>query len=167
MVLMSNPDSYLKRFKKGQQGLKEFATLLEQADKAHRDMILEKARAEDARFVEDAMRKVVFFEELMYIEETILAELLSKCSPKLLAYAVHGLGEEFKNVVLSQIGFRERRLIDDEDERMGGKTPEGLILGARKQILKIARDLEAKAVFSFELSDCPRFKEAKERRKAG
>ena len=48
----------------------------------------------------------------------------------------------------------------DEEENFPPKGPsEGLILGARRQILKIARSLEEKGKFEFELLDCPRFSE--------
>lgn len=148
----------LKRFKSSMQGMREFATLLEQSDPRSRDMIIESAEKEDARFLEQAMRKVVYFEELIYIEETILAEILSKVTPKVLAYALQGLSAEFETTLLKQLGFREKKLFQDERSNMTGTMSEAFVLGARKQILKMARTLESQNKFIFELADCPRFK---------
>jgi flagellar motor switch protein FliG len=146
----------LKRFKNNAQGQIEFATLIEQSDPKHRDMILKSAADEDARWLEKAMRKVVFFEELVYLEETILAEILSKVSPKVMAYALRGMPEQFRQLMVKQLGYRERKTMLDEDANMK-EVADSFILGARRQILKSARSLESQNKFSFELADCPRF----------
>ena len=151
----------LTRFKKSMQGLVDFATLLEQADPAHRQKIIEQAEQQDKDFLHKAMRKVVFFDELIYIDETIIAEILSKTSPKVLAYALKGMEENFRSTMLKQIGYRELRLFKDEEEKMGAALSPGLILGAQKQILKMARHLESQNKFVFEISSCPRFNKKK------
>lgn len=143
------------------QGIREFAALLEQSDPKSREMILESAEQEDPRFVEKALRKVVYFEELVYIEETILAELLSKITPKVLAFALTGMDAAFTKVLLDQLGFREKRQLQDEQSNMKTAPSENFILGARKQILKMARSIEKQGKFIFELTDCPRFKAKK------
>lgn len=147
----------LTRFKKSQQGLIEFATLIEQADPQHRAKIMEQAEKQDSEFLRKVMKRVVFFDELVYMEETILAEILSKTSAKVLAYAVHDMPEDFATKLLKQVGHRELKQFQDEKEKMGAEISQGLVLGARKQILKNARVLEAQNKFSFELSECPRF----------
>jgi len=147
----------LNRFKRGTQGLIDFATLIEQADPSNRAKIMEQAETQDSDFLFRVMRKVVFFEELIYMDDTVLAEILGKTSPKILAHALHGVPTEFRDKMLSQIGFREKRLIKDEEEKMGTVTP-SLILGAQKQVLKMARVLESQNKFTFELTTCPRFK---------
>jgi flagellar motor switch protein FliG len=147
----------LTRFKKSQQGLIEFATLIEQADPQSRTRIMEQAEQQDGEFLRKVMKRVVFFDELVYIEETILAEILSKTSSKVLAYALHEMGEDFNTKLLKQVGHRELKQYHDEKEKMGSEISQGLVLGARKQILKNARVLEAQNKFSFELSSCPRF----------
>lgn len=138
------------------QGIREFACLLEQSDPHSREMILASAEKEDPRFVEQALRKVVYFEELVYIEETILAELLSKVTPKVLAFALQGMPSEFSELLTKQLGFREKKLLQEE-KNLGAKSSESFILGARKQILKMARSLESQNKFVFEITDCPRF----------
>lgn len=160
---MANPVANLKRFKSNAQGIREFAILIEQSEPRARQMIIESAEKEDPRFLAKALRKVVYFEELIYIEETILAEILAKVSPKLLAFAQVGMPPEFCERLKKQLGFRELKLMKDEQEIMKPPT-EGFILGARAQILKAARGLEAQNKFIFELTDCPRFKQ---RRAAG
>lgn len=153
---------YLARFKKGTQGLVEFATLVEQAEPSHREMILQAAEAEDPRFLATAMKRVVFFDELQYLDETVLAELLSKISPKILAFAMRGTDEDFRAALLKQLGFREQRLVKDEEVALDN-SPESFVLGARRQILKTARLLESQNKFIFEVVNCPRF-EAKKKK---
>jgi flagellar motor switch protein FliG len=155
----------LSRFKRSTQGLIEFAVLIEQADPSHRDRILSQAEEQDPELLFKAMRKVVFFEELIYLEETMIAEILSKTSAKVLAYALQGTPTEFQNALLSQIGYREKKLFQDEFERLG-KVPPALVLGAQKQIIKSARIMETQGKFVFELADCPRFKQKKKRKNA-
>lgn len=153
----------LNRFKKSMQGLIDFATLIEQADPSHRAKIIQQAESQDADFIHRVMRKVVYFEELVYIDESIVAEILSQVSPKVLAYALFGCPKEFQEAILKQIGFREKRLYDDELEKTGGSIASSLVLGAQKQVIKVARNLESKGKFVFELSSCPRFKEKKKK----
>ena len=141
------------------QGIIDFAILLEQADQQQRDKILDQAQQEDSEFVYKVMKKVVFFEELVYLDEGIVAEILSKTSSKVLAYGLHGMPDEFRKSILKLIGHRELRLFKDEEEKMGSKVNPALVLGGQKQILKTARTLEAKNVFVFELISCPRFKQ--------
>lgn len=148
----------LSRFKKSMQGLIEFATLIEQASPARREKILRQSALVDSGFVSKALRKVVFYEELEYLEETILAEILCNTSPTTLAYSLRGMPESFRKHLFRHLGYRELRATMDEEEKMLKRVSEEFILGARKQILKIARALEKKNKFVFELADCPRFK---------
>jgi flagellar motor switch protein FliG len=161
---MPKPVANLKRFKGSMQGIREFACLLEQSDPQSREMILAAAEKEDSRFVDQALRKVVYFEELIYIEETILAELLSKVTPKVLGFALQDMPADFCELITKQLGFREKKLLQEERANDTGTKSESFVLGARKQILKMARTLEAQNKFTFELTDCPRFKQ---KRKTG
>jgi flagellar motor switch protein FliG len=143
------------------QGLRDFAILLEQSDPHSREMILASAAADDERFVEQAMRKVVYFEELHLMDETVLAEILSKVSQKVLAFALQGMEAPFCECLLKQLGHREKKLLQDEQANMTRKMSESFVLGARKQILKVARGMEDQGKFVFELNDAPRFKKKK------
>lgn len=148
----------LSRFKRSMQGMVEFATLIEQADPQNREKIIKQAESQDEEFLRKAMKRVVFFEELIYLDESILAEILSRTTPKVLAYSLWGQTEEFRTKILKQIGQREVRLFKDEEEKMGDAMTAALSLGGQRQILKVARQLESQQKFQFELSNCPRFK---------
>src|SRR5689334_7811712 len=115
---MPKPAANLKRFKSSMQGLRDFAILLEQSDPQSREMIIAAAIEEDSRFVEQALRKVVYFEELVFMEETILAEILSKVSPKVLAFALQGMAADFATTLLKQLGHREKKLLQEEQVNM-------------------------------------------------
>lgn len=153
----------LDRYKKGTQGLIDFVCLIEQADPSVRDKILSQTAEEDSEFYYRAMKKVVFFEEIIYLEDGIIAEILGSISSKILAYALSNMKEDFKAKIIKLMGFKEIRLLKDEQEKMGDKIQPGLALGAQKQVLKIARGLEQKNKFVFELTDCPRFKSKSKR----
>jgi flagellar motor switch protein FliG len=155
----------LSRFKRSTQGLIEFAILIEQADPSQRDRIISQADEQDPELLYKAMRKVVFFEELIYLEETMVAEILAKTSAKVLAYALQGTPPEFREKMLAQIGYREKKLFQDEAERLD-TVPPTLVAGAQKQIIKSARLMEAQGKFAFELADCPRFRQKKKRKTA-
>lgn len=147
----------LTRYKRGVGGTIEFAGLLEQAHPKTRTTIIGQAKSEDPIFLADAMRKVVFFEELPFLSDGILAEIMANIPPKILAYALKDMPEDFRKALLRQLGFRENRKLKDEEEKMGSNVVSGLVFGARIQILKIARKLEAQGKFIFELDNCPRF----------
>lgn len=146
----------LARFKKSSQGVIEFATLLEQADPSSQVAILKQAKSQDEEFIYHVMKRVVYFEELIYLDEAVLAELLSKVSPKILAYALFDTTPEFRDKMLRNLSLRDRRTFQDEEERMGTSFSKGFMRGARKQILKSARKLEAENKFVFEVTSAPR-----------
>lgn len=147
----------LTRFKKTQQGLIEFACILEQAPPKTRDKIIQEVGELDPMFLAAALRKVVYFEEITLLDEAALAEILSHVSPKILAFALEGSEEEFSKKILETLSFRTMKQVMDEREKMGKSSP-SMVFGAQVQILKIARELEAKNKIVFELLDCPRFR---------
>lgn len=143
------------------QGLVEFASLLEQSDPKHREAIMKEVEAEDPDFLATVLTKVVYFEELTALDETVLAEILSKVSPKILSFALHGMPEDFRKELLRHLGHRGTKQLLDE-EQMWSKPPEpSFVLGARRQVLKIARLLEAQNKFVLEVRRAPRQKAAK------
>lgn len=148
----------LKRFKKSRSGLIDFACILEQASPKIREKIISEVGKIDPAFLREALRKVVFFEELIYLDESVLAELLSHLAPKVLAYAISKSDKAFVDKITSTLSLKHRRLLQDELDSFSRKPAGSLVLGAQLQILKIARELENKNKFVFELSDCPRFK---------
>lgn len=146
------------RFKKTRAGLVEFAKILEQAPPRLRQRIISDVGKSDPVFMRDALKKVVYFEELVYLDETITSEILSHVNERVLAYAFTGMDQDFTDKISSLLGYGKQRKLKDEQESLTRRPSENMILGARMQILKIARDLEMKNKFVFELSDCPRFK---------
>lgn len=149
----------LSRFKKTMQGIIEFATLLEQATPKRRARILKEIEVIDPDFMHTVLRKVVYFEEFEYLNETILAEILSKVTPNLLACALRGMPDKFKKHVLDQLSYPEMKAVIDEEDKILKTASFAFIEGGRRHILKIARGMEKKNRFVFELPDCPRFKE--------
>ncbi|MBI1861635.1 MAG: hypothetical protein HYR96_12025 [Deltaproteobacteria bacterium] len=147
----------LERFKKSSHGLVEFATLIEQADPTSQARILEQAKEQDEEFVFHVMKRIVYFDELVFLDEAVLAELLSKVSPKVLAFALVGANPEFRDKMLRNLSLRDRRTFEDEADKMGNANP-AFTAGARKQILRAARRLEAENKFVFEVTAAPRHK---------
>jgi len=153
----------LKRFKKSMDGLIEFATLIEQAAPSRRQKILSDTVRADPEFLKIALRKVVFFDEFEYLDEGILAEILSKTSPRLLAYAIKKSPPEFKQHILKHLSYVGIKQTLDEEEQIRDNISDDFVLGAQRQILKIARMLEKQNRFVYELADCPRFHNKKKK----
>ena len=153
----------LTRFKKTQQGLIEFACILEQAAPKTREKIIHEVGKLDPKFLSAALQKVVYFEELVFLDESALAEILSHVSPKILAFALEDSEEGFTQKILETLPFRAMKQVMDEKEKLG-KSSKSMIFGAQIQVLKIARELEAKNKIVFELLDCPRFQALKKKR---
>lgn len=153
----------LQRFKKTRAGLIEFACILEQASPKVRDKIITEVGNVDPSFLRTALKKVVYFEEIIYLDESALAELLSHVSPKILAFSLIGMSTEFCKNIFEALEFRKMRQVQEEQEK-NGKPSAGFVLGSQIQILRIARDLEAKEMLVFELLDCPRFKAQNKKR---
>lgn len=152
----------LSRFKRTAQGYKEFASILEQSDPKNRDRIIEDVQRDDPDFLADVMKKVIYFEDLTALDEGILSEILYKISPKLLAYALRGMPEEFRKTVLGHLNHVGLREVMYEEEILPQLADNNFILGARKQIIKIARDLESQGKFELE---SPRAAAARDRKK--
>lgn len=127
-----------------------------------REKILLEVGKVDPAFLRDALRKVVYFEELIYLDESLLTELLSHIAPRILAYALSKSEKSLFDKIMGLLALRQRRQVQEELDSLSKKPSATMILGAQLQILKIARELEAKNKFIFELTDCPRFK-AKEK----
>jgi flagellar motor switch protein FliG len=109
------------------------------------------------------MKRVVYFDELIYLDEAVLAELLSKVSPKVLAYSLRGISEEFREKMLRNLGIRDRRIFLDEEEKMNENFSQKFTAGAQKQVLRTARKLEAENKFVFEVVNSPRFQKRKKK----
>jgi flagellar motor switch protein FliG len=141
----------LGRFKKTMQGMIEFASLIEQSDPKQREAILREVELEDSDFLATVMKKVVLFEEIVCLDEAVLAEILSKVSPKILAYALQGMPEVFRKDILRHLGHRGTKQFVDEEQLLNPELDQNFVLGARKQVLKIARQLEAQNKFVLEI----------------
>ena len=107
------------------------------------------------------MRKAVFFEELIYLEDGILTEILAISPPKVLACALFKTSEEFRKKFKKNMDYRLYKSLQDEEEKLALCNNKLLALGAQKQILKLCRKLESKNQFIFSLDDCPRFHQNK------
>src|SRR3989344_5989641 len=126
----------LRRFKKTMDGLIEFAVLIEQASDSRRQKILRDTVKEDPDFLRSALRKVVFFEELVHLDEGILAEILSKVSSRLLAYSIKKSEPGFKKHILKHLSYVNIKETLDEEEQIRENIPDEFVQGAQRQILK-------------------------------
>lgn len=156
MTAVKKADLY--RFKKTMQGIIDFATLLEQATPRRRTRIVSELKVVDAPFLGLVMKKVVYFEELELLDEGILAEILSQTTPNILACAIKGMPDTFKKHLLKHLSYPGMKAVLDEEDKILKTASSAFVEGARRQILKIARELEKKNRFVFELAECPRFK---------
>ncbi|MBI4406234.1 MAG: hypothetical protein HY537_18890 [Deltaproteobacteria bacterium] len=148
----------LERFKHHSDGVVALAQIIEQATPEKREKLIEDVQREDVHLLASVLERTVFFEELIYLDEDIIGELVSAVPPAVLAYSLKGTDEDFRKKLCTRLGFREIKQLKDEEEQIGPQPKHELIQGARKEILKIARKLESKEKFKFQLDDCPRFR---------
>jgi flagellar motor switch protein FliG len=133
----------VRRFKRGLDGVTNFAALLEAASPETRTKIIEKMKIQEPDLLRSALAKVLAFEDIIYFDKPVLAEVLSVLPPKLLAFALNGVAENVRTELLSQISFKEKRQIKDEEERYPKGVPKGLVAGAQRRIIKTVRQLES------------------------
>ncbi len=98
------------------------------------------------------MKKVVAFDQLDHMDESTLEQIIMKTSPKTLAFALNDMPENFRSQLLGYFDRKERRMFKDEEDQLP-RLLNGLSLGARKKILKIARKLEAEDKIVFEVDE--------------
>lgn len=146
----------IHRFKQCYGGERQLAEILEQLLPKKRESFLQQLQKQDPNFHDSVMRKMVLFEELIYVEEGTLAEILSATPMKVLAYALKEIAGAIRETVLKVVGYRELRKLQDETEKMGQNVPLWLVLGAQKQVLKIARSLEKAEKIRLEVEKSPR-----------
>src|SRR5688572_8454212 len=101
--------SDLDRFRKSLAGTIEFATLLAQAPPKARERIITEVERLDPAFLRSALRKVVYFEEFLHLDEGIVTEILSNVSPKLLAFALYGMEPDFQKKILSHMSYPQMK----------------------------------------------------------
>ncbi len=151
----------LDRFKKTMRGLIEFATLIEQAAPKVRERIINDTQEDDHIFLNKVLRRVVYFEELVYIDPNIVSEIISRTTPRIVAYSTYGMPIHEVRFFTRLMGIREQHEFKEELERMPKGVPRDFVLGAQRSFLKLARQLEAQNKFSFECPGSPRFAKKK------
>ncbi len=151
----------LDRFKKTMRGLIDFATLLEQAAPTMRERILHDVEKEDRVFLAKVLRRVVYFDELIYVDPNIISEIISRTTPRIIAFATFGMPPHHIAFFTRLMGIRETHEFREELEKMPHGIPRDFVLGAQKSMLKLARELEAQNKFTFECPGCPRLMKKK------
>ena len=147
----SGKNPALVRFR-GTSGVLQFARLVEQASPKRRKVLLSIIEKDDPEFYTSVMKKVVAFDQLDHMDESTLEQIIMKTSPKTLAFALNDMPENFRSQLLGYFDRKERRMFKDEEDQLP-RLLNGLSLGARKKILKIARKLEAEDKIVFEVDE--------------
>ena len=146
----------LKRYKKSKDGLLDFVSMLEQASESVRNNILAQVEKGDPEFFEQVRKKMIHFEDLAYLDELVLTEVLSAIPPKVLAFSLYGLSDEIKERFLKQLGFRESKMVEEEADKIDRNKAASIRKGAQKKVLQIVRELERKGKLAIDSSDIQR-----------
>lgn len=148
----------IHRFKQRYGGEKQLAEILEQLLPKKREFFLQQLCKQDSCYHDLVIRKMVLFEDLIYLDEGTLAEILSTIPMKVLAYALKEVngGGSIRETVLKRLGYRELRQLQDETEKTGPNVSLWLVVGAQRQILKIARQLEKAEKIQLQIENSPR-----------
>lgn len=142
--LLTQADTGLEK-----EGRARMATLLNKMDKEQIEMILEGLKA--ARPGEAvALRKLLFsFEDIVKLEQKYRLILFDKVQTEQVMLALRGAEAEIKEIILSSLGARARRMIESElNDAAAEVTKE--VIAARRAIAETALRLASSGEISIE-----------------
>jgi flagellar motor switch protein FliG len=139
--------SMLARYKKNSQAMMELVKLIEESGEPKKTTLMNMVMQEDPDFGSKIQKRIFTYDKFKVLDESIVAEVISACSPKILALAFHGETEEFLKLGERCLGnkFSEYK---SEKEVLAERAPnEGQIESARRKIVSEARKLESEGAF--------------------
>jgi flagellar motor switch protein FliG len=147
--LLAETDTALEK-----EGRIRMAALLNRMDKADAEAMLEslkKDRPEEAA----ALRKLLFaFEDIPRLEQKYRLILFDKVQTEQVMYALRGAEAELKEIVLSSLGARARRMIESELSSASTEVTKDVI-AARQAVAATALQLAASGDIVITDSDTP------------
>ncbi len=145
--MAKNGDSNNKKPKKNKwvvgnrAGIRAIADMCKHMDDVGRELLLANVAKESPELAEKIRNQIFVFEDIVNILPKELNILLMEVPSAILALAMRGASEEFKDKILKSMSRRGAEMLIEDIEAMGPqRTSE--VQAARKKILVIAKQLE-------------------------
>jgi flagellar motor switch protein FliG len=136
------------------EGRARVATLINKMEREHADGILESMANVDPEEAK-ALRLLLFsFEDIAKIDQKARLVLFDKVPTDRLAPALKATEPAFRELILSSLGARARRMIEAELGNVAGEVTRE-VTAARRAIADIALDLAAKGEISLAAPEAP------------
>jgi flagellar motor switch protein FliG len=130
----------IARYMKSKDGLREYIIFLEEMIPSKRERFASMAKAENPKFVEEALKYVLTFDRLLSLPDMEITEVFASVAPKMVAYAIRSLPDEKLKHVSSLIPTNKKIEIKSYQDDNPSVQEQNI---ARFACIKQARALEA------------------------
>ncbi len=139
--------SMLDRYKKNSQSMMELVKLIEESAEPKRTTLLNMVMQEDPDFGAKIQKRIFDYNKFKALDESLIAEVISVCPPKILALAFYGETEEFLKLAERCLGNKFSEYKSEKEIFFVRSPNEGQIESARRKMVSEARKLEADGAF--------------------
>jgi flagellar motor switch protein FliG len=123
-------------------GARAVARILNTLDFASREEVLDSIEMEDPDLASEIRSLMFVFEDLAGLDARSLGELARAVDPARLALALRGLDASVVDAFCKSMSQRQAAMLKDDVEALGPQRASD-VEGARQEVLRVARRLEA------------------------
>jgi flagellar motor switch protein FliG len=124
-----------------QGGVRELASMLNNADRATERAILSSLEAVTPELAEEVRALMFVFEDIVTLDDRTLQEVLRQVDPKRLALAMKGVRQDVNGVILRNLSERAREALVEEIELLGPSRIRD-VEAAQSEVVRLIRRLE-------------------------
>jgi flagellar motor switch protein FliG len=124
-------------------GVTPIADMLNLMDKTSEKNVMARVEEKDPELAEEIRKLMFVFEDLVYVDDKGIQELLKVADSKKLVMALKTSAEEVRAKIFKNMSSRAATLIKEDLETLG-PTKLSDVEKAQQEIVMIAKDLEAK-----------------------
>ncbi|NCN40286.1 hypothetical protein GW916_03460 [bacterium] len=136
--------SMLARYKKNSASMMELVKLIEESAEPKRSNLLNMVLKEDPEFGAKIQARLFDYTKLKALDESLIAEIVSAGTPKILALSLHSeTDENFKKLVEKCLGGRFSSYREEKEALADAPPNEGQIQSAQRKLVSEARKLES------------------------
>lgn len=135
--------SMLARYKKNSASMMELVKLIEESAEPKKSNLMNMVIKEDPEFGEKIQRRLFDYDKLKALDESLIAEMVSVGTPKILAIALYGEeNTDFIAIIEKCIGNRFAAFREEKELLEATPPNEGQIASARTKLVSETRKLE-------------------------
>jgi len=122
-------------------GISSIVQILNRVDRSTEKTILETLEIQDPELAEEIKKLMFIFEDIVYLDDRSVQQVLREVDQKDLALALKGSSEEVKNKIMNNMSKRAAQMIQEEIEFMGPVRIRD-VEEAQQRIVAVIRRLE-------------------------